>query len=306
MTTRPRRRKWALITGVSPSGLGSALTQELLRRSINVIATTPDASLQPLAHLSSPTPTYTKLATLHLDVTSAPSISTAVSQTSEFTGGRLDYLFNNAGYGYMSPLLSADLDAVRRNFEVNVFGLLAVTQAFFPLLREARGVVVCAGSIAGLSGCYQPFIGSYSASKAAVGKVGDTLRVELAPFGVKVVTLVTGDVRTQFWENARAASPRLAPDSPYEPIRAKAEAMMAGKTNPAGQHEAERWAKEVLNQVLAPSPPGHVRKGFLAWAMWIVSLLLPYWLLDWLYARTSGLGELRGHVIKARSVKKTQ
>lgn len=86
----------------------------------------------------------------------------------------------------MASLLDAPIAKVKAEYEVNVFGLLAVTQAFFPLLKEANGMVVNQSSIAGLrSGC-QPFIGAYSSSKAAVTAMSNTMRVEFEPFGVKV------------------------------------------------------------------------------------------------------------------------
>lgn len=176
-------QKWALITGVTAGGIGDALAQELLRRNINVIATALDLKL--LDYLQRPE-SKVQLEKLQLDVTKPSTISDAVSQTSRITNGKLHYLFNNAGYGYMMPLLDADPAAVRKNFDVNVFGLLEVTQAFFPLLRAAKGVVVNQSSITGLTGVYQPYIGTYCATKAAVSAMSNTMRVEFAPFGVKV------------------------------------------------------------------------------------------------------------------------
>lgn len=172
---------YVLITGVSPGGLGDALTTELLKRpNIHVLASGLEEPY--LSHL----PVTDRVSRLQLDVTSPVSIATALATTSIITGGRLDYLINNAGYGYMMPLLDAEAEAVKQNFEVNVFGLLAVTQAFFPLLREGKGTVVNQCSIASLQGGRQPFIGTYSATKAAVASLNDTMRVEFAPFGVKV------------------------------------------------------------------------------------------------------------------------
>ena len=77
---------------------------------------------------------------------------------------------------------------MKRNFDVNVFGILAVTQAFFPLLKDSKGTLVNQCSIAGLTASYQPFINSYQASKSAAVKISDAFRVEVAPFGVKVST----------------------------------------------------------------------------------------------------------------------
>ncbi len=174
--------RWALITGVSQYGTGGALTEELLGHNISVIATGP--TLKQLEYLNPNR--IAKLEKLELDVTSPDSIAAAVSATERITGGKLDFLVNNAGYGYMMPLMDADINKIRKNFDVNVFGLLAVTQAFFPLLREAKGMVVNQASITGLPGLDQPYIGTYSASKRAVVSFSNTMRVELAPFGIKV------------------------------------------------------------------------------------------------------------------------
>lgn len=172
---------YVLITGVSPGGLGDALTAELLKRpNIHILASGLET-----AHLSH-LPDSNRISRLQLDVTSPSSISAAVETVQSITNGRLNYLINNAGYGYMMPLLDAEAQAVKQNFEVNVFGLLAVTQAFFPLLREGKGTVVNQCSIASLPGGRQPYIGTYCATKAAVASLNDTMRVEFAPFGVKV------------------------------------------------------------------------------------------------------------------------
>lgn len=179
------KRKWALITGVSEGGIGDALMSELLRNGINVIATA--LKLELLNYLIDQYyPQDSHAAKVQLDVTSSASIADAVSEVERLTSGKLDYLFNNAGYGYMMPLIDSDMAAAKAEFDVNVFGLVAVTQAFFPLLRAAKGMVVNQSSIAALRGGRQPVIGWYSASKAAVSSLSDTMRVELAPFGIKV------------------------------------------------------------------------------------------------------------------------
>ena len=174
--------KWALITGVSEGGLGDALTKQLLSRGINVIATAIELPLLDYLKPTSPA----KLEKLQLDVTSPSSISAAVKEAERITNGHLSFLINNAGYGYMMPLMDASINSVKQNFDVNVFGLLAVTQAFFPMLRAAKGTIVNQASIAGLPGVCQPFIGTYNANKATVVDLSSTLRVELAPFDIKV------------------------------------------------------------------------------------------------------------------------
>jgi 1-acylglycerone phosphate reductase len=176
----PTARRWALVTGVSNGGLGDALVMELLKQDFNIIVTA--LKIELLDYL----PQNSRLVKLELDVTSAVSISAATKEVQGVTDGKLDLLINNAGYGYMMPLMDTYPPAVAKNFDVNVIGLLAVTQAFFPLLGKANGIVANQCSIAGLSGGRQPFIGTYSATKAAVMSLSDTMRVELAPFGIKV------------------------------------------------------------------------------------------------------------------------
>jgi 1-acylglycerone phosphate reductase len=173
-------KRWAIITGVSEGGLGDALTTELLSNNINVVATSLDLGL--LRYL----PDNERLQKVELDVTCPNSTSAAVERVTNITNGKLDFLINNAGYGYMMPLLDAPLSQVKKNYEVNVFGLLATTQAFFPLLKAGRGMVVNQSSIAGLQAGSQPFIGVYSSTKAAVNALSNVMRIEFEPFGVKV------------------------------------------------------------------------------------------------------------------------
>ena len=97
---------------------------------------------------------------------------------------QLDGLVNNAGIALAMPLEFIPLDELRRQFEVNVVGQVAVTQAFLPHLRRSRGRIVFVGSIAGQSAL--PFLGPYAASKHALEAIADTFRVELRPFGVDV------------------------------------------------------------------------------------------------------------------------
>ena len=316
-------RRWALVTGVSEGGLGDALTTELLRNGVNVIASA--LGIRQLDYLD--TNEVVGLERIELDVTSASSISAAVTRVEQITDGRLDMLVNNAGYGFMMPLMDADLSDIRKNFEVNVFGLLAVTQAFFPLLKAAKGMVVNQSSIAGLTGVSQPFIGTYSASKSAVSNLSDTLRVELAPFGVsvskplcpgslqscvclltilsQVVNMCTGDVTTSFWRNTKGTPTGIPVSSPYQPIKAKVESMMAGTTNPPGGHDRHVWAKRVVGDLLRSSPPRQVRRGFLAVIMWMVSHLVSSVIIDFLFTQSSDLGKLK-KMIEAEEGKKHQ
>jgi NAD(P)-dependent dehydrogenase (short-subunit alcohol dehydrogenase family) len=117
-------------------------------------------------------------------------------------------LVNNAGIAIAIPLEFIPLEELRRQFEVNVVGQVAVTQAFLPHLRRSRGRIVFIGSIAGQSAL--PFLGSYAASKHALEAVADTLRVELRPFGVDVALVQPGTIKTPIWTKSAALADGLA------------------------------------------------------------------------------------------------
>jgi NADP-dependent 3-hydroxy acid dehydrogenase YdfG len=157
-----------------------------------------------------------RLEPLTLDVTDAASIEAARAQVGALTGGRgLDVLVNNAGFALPGPLEALAERDLRLLFDTNVFGLLAVTRAFLPGMRErGHGRVVNVGSIMGR--VTMPLLGAYNASKHAVAAITDALRMELRPFGITVVLVEPGAVRTRFAAGALAAlAPYRDPASPY-------------------------------------------------------------------------------------------
>lgn len=150
--------KSVLITGCSSGGIGFALALAFQKRGLHVFATA--RTLSKMAELEK----VPEITLLSLDVTSPPSIAAAVDAVRAKTGGTLDYLVNNSGNGFVMPLLDTDLDEARRMFEVNIFGVLAVTQAFAPLVIAAKGTIVNNSSIAGY--LYPPFMGKTPTPKA--------------------------------------------------------------------------------------------------------------------------------------------
>lgn len=144
--------KTVLITGTSAGGIGSALASAFARRNYKVFATARD--ITKVSHLAS----LPGIEIITLDVTLPDSIMAAVEAVKAKTDGKgLDILINNAGAGYLMPLVDADLDYGRRMFEVNFWGMLATTQAFTPLLVNAKGTVVNVSSVGGI--IYTPWIG---------------------------------------------------------------------------------------------------------------------------------------------------
>jgi short-subunit dehydrogenase len=151
---------------------------------------------------------------LVLDVTRAESIAEARSAVDMLTGGHgLDVLVNCAGVGAYSPLELIDLADARVLFDTNVLGVLAMTQAFLPRMRERRrGRIVNVSSIGGRIAV--PLLGAYNATKFALEAMSDALRNEVKPFGIEVCVVEPGPVRSAF--AASAIGPRaLAADSPY-------------------------------------------------------------------------------------------
>jgi NAD(P)-dependent dehydrogenase (short-subunit alcohol dehydrogenase family) len=128
-----------------------------------------------------------------LDVTDAGQIAAAA----EIVGTELHGLVDNAGIAVAAPLELVPLDELRRQLEVNVVAQVAVLQAFLPALRQAGGRVVLMGSVGGRSAL--PFLGPYAASKHALEAFADVLRVELAPWGMKVAIVEPASVKTAIW-----------------------------------------------------------------------------------------------------------
>jgi NAD(P)-dependent dehydrogenase (short-subunit alcohol dehydrogenase family) len=202
MTARLPATAPVLVTGCS-SGIGWAVVELLLRGPRPVWATARQpAALDPLAAQGA--------RVLALDVTDEGSMLAAVRAV-EAEHGAVGALVNNAGYGEYGPVEEVPLDAVRRQFETNVFGLLRLTQLVLPAMRAAgRGRIVNMSSMGGRMTL--PGGGVYHASKYAVEALSDALRFETRGFGIAVSVVAPGPVRTEF--AAEATAPRSG-DGPY-------------------------------------------------------------------------------------------
>jgi NAD(P)-dependent dehydrogenase (short-subunit alcohol dehydrogenase family) len=172
-----------LVTGAS-TGIGAACARRFVERGCRVLAGVRNVGDAPEGAEE-----------LILDVTDVEAIAAAAAVD------RLDGLVNNAGIVVACPLEFLPLDELRHQLEVNVVGQLAVTQAFLPALRAARGRIVIVGSIAGRSAL--PFLGAYAMSKHALEGMVDSLRVELAPDGIHVAIVEPGTIKTPIWTKPR-------------------------------------------------------------------------------------------------------
>jgi len=193
-----------LVTG-SSSGIGRAIAREAAAVGHRVFASARNP--EDLAELSRPG----VLEPIALDVTDAPSVTRALDTVRD-RAGRLDVLVNNAGWGQMGAVEDVSIERWRALFEVNVFGLLRVTQAALPLMRSGGGgSIVNIGSIAGRIS--YPFGGAYCASKFAVEAISDALRLEVERFGIRVVLIEPGPIESRFAQRAEAEVQSLAADA---------------------------------------------------------------------------------------------
>jgi NAD(P)-dependent dehydrogenase (short-subunit alcohol dehydrogenase family) len=148
-----------------------------------------------------------------IDVTRGDTIDAARKQLEADLGDAgLDGLFNNAGVSVASPIEFLSLDDLRWQLEVNVVGQVAVTQAFLPLLRRARGRIITTGSVGGFVA--SPFLGAYSMSKFAMEAFSDALRMELKPQGIEVVLIEPAAIASEIWNKGEAASAHFTSDPP--------------------------------------------------------------------------------------------
>ena len=239
-----------LITGCS-SGIGLAAARRLIAGGFHVYAGVRSESdgtriASDLGAACTP---------IRLDVTSPAEIAAARAQI-DAAGRGLTGLVNNAGIVVGGPLEAVTIADLRGVLEINVIGLVAVTQAVLPLLRASRGRIVNIGSVAGRFA--SPFMAPYSASKFAVEAISDAARVELAPFGIAVALLEPGAIDTPIWNKAQAdGGVRTARYDGemrrlYGPIEAAMETIVAGIAKRA--LPAEHVARAIEHALTARRP----------------------------------------------------
>jgi NAD(P)-dependent dehydrogenase (short-subunit alcohol dehydrogenase family) len=195
-------RGTVVVTGAS-TGIGRACALRLAARGFDVLAGV--RREEDGERLREAAGANGSLTPLRLDVTDADSVRDAGAAVEERTGQRgLAGLVNNAGVGTGGPLEFIPLDDIRRQFEVNLIGQIAVTQAMLGALRNGRGRIVNMGSIGGRTPA--PFVGPYSASKAALRATSESLRRELRPWGIWVATVQPGTIATPIWDKGAATA----------------------------------------------------------------------------------------------------
>lgn len=230
----------------------------------------------------------TRIVPIALDVTDTVSIGEAVEMVRRRVGLLgLWGLVNNAGIAIGSPLELIPIDQLRRQIDVNVIGQVAVTQAFLPLLRQARGRIVNMGSIAGRGTI--PIMGPYSASKHALEALTDAMRLELSPWGIEVSIVEPGAIATPIWEKSTKVGDELAAAvgsegrALYGNMVQRVQAAVADAAKRA--IPAETVAKVVLHALTAPRPKTRYLVGTDAKIRAVMIKWLPDRVQDWILRR---------------------
>ncbi|MBX7174556.1 MAG: SDR family NAD(P)-dependent oxidoreductase [Pyrinomonadaceae bacterium] len=248
--------KVALVTGAS-SGIGHATAIALQAAGFYVVATAPN--LQDLEDLK-----QRNIETLELDVTDPVSSQNAVWQA-ESHNGAIQVLVNNAGYGQYGPIEEIPIEAVRNQFETNVFGLLRMCQLVLPQMRaKGEGKIINLSSVAGE--IKQPGSGIYHATKHAVEAIDGALRNEVRTFNIQVIGILPGPVNTNFDEIAVSTIPDTGPDSPYHIFKqnlAKSTKEML-KPGGTGVLEPEDVAKTIVEAATTENPKDRYHVGLIS------------------------------------------
>ncbi|POS75607.1 oxidoreductase [Diaporthe helianthi] len=260
------KRPTVLVTGCSVGSAGNALALEFAARGFRTFATA--RSKKALSNLEEK-----GIETFILDVTKQESIATLKEEIARLTGGTLDLLFNNAGALYEAPAIEADSARVRSLFDTNVFGLFEMVTAFTPLLlaavpssKKAPTIVNVASVLARVP---NPFTSAYNATKAAVAAYSDTLRLEVEPLGIKVVTLYMGEVSTPLMSTDNI---NFGAESIYADVEHKVKERTV-KHDKTTMTPGE-FARQVV-RALDGSGDSYIWKGTNAFAVWLLNAVAP-------------------------------
>ncbi|OTB07722.1 hypothetical protein M426DRAFT_228230 [Hypoxylon sp. CI-4A] len=264
-------RKSVLITGCSAGGIGPALAEVFHEKGYHVFATARDVSKIP-QNLSE----ADNVTVLALDVLYPDSIAAAVESVKRETGGTLDVLVNNSGRSFSLPALDVSIEEGKKMFDTNFWGAFAMLQAFGPLLIEARGCLV--NNCSANAYAPMPCMSVYNSSKAALATASETWRHELAPLGVRTITLITCAVKTNAKKNATRAKPELPESSKYIEIRDFIHSLSDGRLQDGGI-SARQYATKVVRDV-EKGTVGTVWAGTSAALFRLVWWLSPQWVLD--------------------------
>jgi NAD(P)-dependent dehydrogenase (short-subunit alcohol dehydrogenase family) len=248
--TQHPQKTW-LITGVS-SGFGQALATTLLSAGHRVVGTLRDEASRKNFEQLKPGYSFGRL----LDVTHCTAVPGVVAEI-ESTVGAIDVLVNNAGYGHEGLIEESSLDDFRHQFDVNVFGAVAMIKAVLPFMRERRsGHILNITSMGGLTTF--PGLGVYHGSKFALEGISETLGKEVKPFGIAVTAIEPGAFRTHWAGRSMVRAERSIGD--YD---ATFDNQRKARLERSGQQAGDplKAALAIMQVVASPTPPAHLLLG---------------------------------------------
>lgn len=243
--------KTLLITGVS-SGFGRALAQEALEAGHTVVGTVRSEEAKCDFEALSANAAFARV----LDVTDFDAIDATVAEI-EANIGPVDVLVNNAGYGHEGVMEESPLSEMRRQFDVNVFGAVAMMKAVLPFMRARRGGHIL--NITSMGGYItMPGIAYYCGSKFALEGISESIGKEVKPFGIAVTAVAPGSFRTDWAGRSMTRTPRSIADydALFDPIR-QAREEKSGKQ----LGEPRKAARAMLAAIAAENPPTHLLLG---------------------------------------------
>jgi short-subunit dehydrogenase len=268
------------ITGTS-SGIGAALAKEFHQQGYRVMATA--RNLEAIAPLSS-----LGIITYALDVNDPEQIDQVI-QKILVTVGKIDILVNNAGYGLMGALMDLPAAEIRQQLETNAIAPVVLTQKIAPIMKaQGKGLIINIGSISGI--VTTPFAGAYCASKAALNLFSDTLRMELKPFGIHVLTVQAGAVQSDIGNKAEQLATQLFPaKSWYATI--KASILRRSQASQVDAMPTEMFAKKLIAAATRKKPPAILRLGKKSFSLPLLYALLPTLIFEKILAKKFSLDQ---------------
>ncbi|CDH50848.1 uncharacterized oxidoreductase-like [Lichtheimia corymbifera JMRC:FSU:9682] len=267
-----------LVTGCSTGGIGHGLCKQFAAKGCRVYATA--RKVENMTGLEG-------CELVALDVNDPASVNAAVERVIS-KEGHIDILVNNAGAPAIGPLMEIDLDMARRCVETNVFGTLAMCRAVGKHMAErGSGKIANVGSVVGY--CSTPWAGIYALSKAAVHSMTDALRLELEPFGVQVVLVAPGSIKSNFG-HAATGTVSIPEDSMYKSVIKHIYARATMSQGP-GATPTDDFAAKVAGKLLG-SPPRYITYGAKSLAF-LLFYYLPFFVKDFVLKRMLGVNEVK-------------
>jgi NAD(P)-dependent dehydrogenase (short-subunit alcohol dehydrogenase family) len=244
----------AVVTG-SSSGIGFETALLLARSGFHTYATM--RNLEKSKNITEIANTEKlPLQVVQLDVDDDRSVKNAINKiVAAAENKRIDVLVNNAGYGLFGPLEDTSIEEIKAQFETNFFGVIRVTQQVLPVMRKQNsggGTIVNVSSVGGRIGV--PVLSAYQSTKFALEGLSESLSYELEPFGISVVIIEPGFIRTNIINSSTSAEKALDPKSPYFPLMQKVKNHFKSMMENASSSPPEEVAKVILQAITSENP----------------------------------------------------